>query len=114
MRKLQTSDLFSAMRLVSKIDLKRDLQEIYRRSQEAHMSQREAGLEVFYILLSKAAEEKTEALVYEFLADIFEVKPESIRTMPPTEMFEKVFEAAGPAEWMDFFGKVRRLTAQKS
>lgn len=115
MRSLQTTDVFEAFRLVLKIGVREEVQEVAKRIEESKekKSKMDLGFDLFFGILEKATQENAENEIYKFIANIFECTPEEVRVMKPTALFEQLMQAADIEEWKNFFGYVRRLITKK-
>jgi len=115
MRGLQTSDLFSAIRVLTKIGVREEIKAIAKQAEEnkGNINQFDLGFDLMLGIIEKAAEQKAEIEIYRFIADLFDCAPDEVRTMHPVKMFNKLLEVANVEEWKDFFGYVRRLIMKK-
>lgn len=109
MRKLRTSDIFSAARVLTALNVKEDIKKIALESQGKKKAQDNVGFEVLYTLFERAVEKNSERRIYEFLSGIFEISPEEVEKLPPTECINKALEAADIEEWKAFFTSVASL-----
>lgn len=115
MRSLQTSDIFSAIRLLTKIGFREEIKAIAKQAEEnkGNINQFDLGFDLMLGIIEKAAEQKGEKEIYRFIADLFDCAPDEVRTMNPVKMFNKLLEVANIEEWKDFFGYVRRSIMKK-
>lgn len=115
MRSLQTSDIFAACRVLSKIGVREEIREVARQAEESKNKKvkMDMGFDLMFGILEKATQENAEMEIYKFIADIFECDPEVVRTMDPTELFEKLLEVADVEKWKSFFGFVAKSMKKK-
>lgn len=115
MRNLETRDIFSAVRLLTKIGVREEIKEVARQAEESkgNKVRFDFGFDLLFGVIEKAAQENAEKEIYKFIADLLECDPEEVRTMKPVEMLKKLEEVANIEEWKDFFGYVRRLIMKK-
>ena len=115
MRQLQTKDIFSAARLLSKIGVREELREVAKEVSEGgkRKTQFDLGFELLFGIIEKATNENSEKEIYIFIADLFECEWETVRDMDPIEMFDKLEEVASVEKWKDFFGRVAKLMKRK-
>ena len=108
MRNLETSDLFKAGRLMLKIGVREELQEVAKRAEEskAKKIKLDFGFDLLFGIFEKAMQENAEKEIYIFIADLFECEWEEVKKMNPIEMLKKLEEVANIEEWKNFFGCV--------
>lgn len=107
MRNLQTHDLFVALKIAKSAGIKEEIQKIALKLQNAeNVNEREVGLDFVMTILSNCADDKTEALLYDFIGSILEIAPGDIAIMNPLELIEKIKElktVISVEEWQSFF-----------
>lgn len=103
MRKLQTTDIFGACRIIAALGLKEDIKAVALRSKEQHMDQDSAGYELLFSIFEKAVQKKAETEIYKFLGSLFECSAEEVATMDPIECIDKALEVADVEKWKAFF-----------
>jgi len=115
MRSLQTSDLFSAVRLLTRIGVREEIKDVVTRAEESKTKKvkMDMGFDLLFGVLEKAAQENAENEIYKFIADLFGCEPGEVRTMKPIELFKKLEEVANIEEWKDFFKHVAALMKKK-
>lgn len=115
MRSLQTSDVFSAIRLINKIGVREDFKEVARQTEakKDKQSRFDAGFDLIFNVLEKAAGQQGEAEIYIFIADLLECDPDEVRTMDPMDLMENLQKVADLERWKSFFGYVKRLITKK-
>lgn len=115
MRNLQTTDIFSAIRLLTRIGIREEVQEVATRAAESKdkKAKIDMGFDLFFGILEKASQENAENEIYKFIANLFECDPEEVRVMKPIKLFKDLGKVADFEEWKDFFGYVRALIMKK-
>lgn len=115
MRSLQTSDIFSAVRLINKIGVREEIKEVAKQVEEkpGKKLRFDAGFDLIFGILERAATQQSEAEIYNFIADLFECNPDEVRTMDPVELMENFEKVADFEKWKNFFGYVKRLIMKK-
>lgn len=115
MRSLETHDIFSAVRVLTKIGVREEVMEVAKRAEEskAKKVKMDMGFDLFFGILEKATQENAEKEIYKFIADLFECEWEEVCKMHPITMLKKLEQVANIEEWKDFFGYVRRLIMKK-
>ena len=81
MRKLQTSDLFSALRMIRKVNLKEEIKPILKLAGSGKLKVEDVGVEGIISFIEILAEKKSEQAIYEVLAGPFEMDPKDIEKM---------------------------------
>lgn len=115
MRGLQTSDIFSAIRTLTKIGVREEIKAIAKQAEEnkGNINQFDLGFDLMLGIIEKASGQKAEKEIYILIADLFECTPDEVRKMHPVKMFKTLLEVANIEEWKDFFGYVRRSIMKK-
>lgn len=105
MRKLQTTDIFAACRMLSRIGVREEIREVAMKAEESKTKKIrvDMGFDLMFGILEKATQENAEDEIYNFIAGIFECDAEEIRVMDPLELFEKSTEVADFEKWKNFF-----------
>ena len=113
MRKLQTSDVFNALRIIDKAEIKEEVKRIAMLVQNGKtLNIKELGIEFFLGTICRLSGTKVEKEIYKFFGDILEIDAESIATMDPVDFFNEVMklsEVIDKEKWSDFFKLVARL-----
>lgn len=81
MRKLQTTDVFNAMRLIKKANLKEEIKPYLKLAASGRISPEDIGIESILGLIETLSEQKSESAIYEVLAPPFEMTPEEVAKM---------------------------------
>ncbi len=108
MRKITTTDLFAAMRLIKAAGVKDEIKKIALQINESkkEINQREVGAELLLSIVEGLAEKKAEASFYEFLAGPFEMDSAEIAALTLDDLFGKFKELGkmmDPEGWQSFF-----------
>lgn len=118
MRKLQTQDVFRAIRVIKATDLKEDLKDIVEKANAGesdgktdgnHPTIRDIGLDVIFKVLEKTAEANAENAIYEFLSGPLEVTAGEVKEMELLALVEQITQCADTESWKVFFGRVSAL-----
>ena len=115
MRSLQTKDVFAMVRLIDEVGIKEELKKlILSKDSIKDLTQESFGYDVIFLLVDGACKKNAEKALYEFFGGIFEMDPEKVGEMDPTEFIEKAISAAEPEKWKLFFTSVRGLMKSNS
>lgn len=108
MRKLETSDVFAACRLVKKLGLKEKFKTI---AEEANNSQDvfDKGYDLIWDLFDTATEQKSEAEIYAFLAGPLEMTPEEVAHLHLDQLMDSLQQMAAENDLSRFFKFAARL-----
>lgn len=95
MRKLQTHDVFMALKLIRAAGVKDEVRHVLqltevKEKQNQKISIRDVGIEFFLGLMEKLAGTESENAFYELLAGPLEIETEEIKTMDPLDLIEKI------------------------
>lgn len=116
MRKLNTSDVFAAARVIRASGMRDHLLPVIRqaaedvngaedqRAKEEILSR--IGINGFLTVLEAMAERKSEAAIYEVLAGPMECSAEDVEKMPLDDLLPKLRQIAEENRLKDFFGYV--------
>lgn len=115
MRGLETRDIFSACRLISKIGVREEIREVALRAEENKTKRVKAdmGFDLLFGILEKATQENAEQEIYKFIADLFGCTWEEVRAMDPVDLLDKLEEVANIEKWKNFFKRVAALMKKK-
>lgn len=107
-RKLQVTDLFEGARLIVKLGVREEIEDVAKRIEEGKIktARIDMGFDLFFGIMCKATEAKAENEIYAFLSNILECTPEEVGTMDPLKLFETLEEVASIEEWINFFKRV--------
>lgn len=115
MRSLQTSDIFSACRLLSKIGVREEIRSVAMQAEEnkGKKVKVDLGFDMLFGILEKATKEDSEEEIYKFIADLFGCDWKEVRVMDPIELMDKLEEVANIEKWKSFFKRVAALMKKK-
>ena len=108
MRKLEFQDAFTVSRFLKKTKLANELKRLYQEGTKEGASVEILGTDAVFVILDVAADTGTEDMVYEFLGDIAEKKPEEIRHLSFKERKALFADIAKENDLSDFFKLVSR------
>lgn len=111
MRKLESRDLFAAMRVIKVSGARHELMQIIKEADEDDVE----GTGILGVLaimeaLSGTAAEKE---IYKCIADIAEKGEDDIEHMPPADFLELLNQIAANNDMKSFFAELRRLIGRK-
>ena len=113
MKKLATSDLFAALRIVKAANLREPLKPLLRKVSNGQNSIEDVGIETILIIIEGIAEAKAEDAFYAFLANPFEMKKEDVAALAPAELFSKLKELAEENDLANFFSSLSTLITSR-
>ena len=113
MRKLQTKDIFSALRLIQKANLKEELKPLIVLAAEGKANVEDIGIEGVITVIEIFASQKSESAIYEFLAGPFETDAENVEQMDLTELMEGIEYLAKESNLKNFFMGLQGLITKK-
>lgn len=115
MRSLQTTDVFSAIRLINKIGVREEIKQVARMVEEkpGKKLRADAGVDLLLGILERAATQQGETEIYIFISELLECEPDEVRTMDPITLMENLEKVADIERWKNFFGYVKRLIMKK-
>lgn len=116
MRALVTKDIFTMSRIITKMNIKDELRDIFsdRTDFDSENANLNLGIDTILMLMSKISDKSTEKEIYVFLADITEKTPADIEMGDPLLLIEELTSDDGAKQWKDFFTKVSRLIMRPS
>ncbi len=107
MRRLKTTDVFAAMRVIKAAGIKDEIKRIALEANEKkEIDVREVGAELIFSIFDGLAEKKAEAMAYEFLSGPLEMSSAEIGELPIAELIEKIKELGKLEDaegWRNFF-----------
>lgn len=127
MRKLIASDVFAALRVVSAIEKKQDIETTIKDLVKYAENETKAdgddktakernddfivrvGVSGVFKIIEIATEARVEGRVYEFLAGPFEMTPADVQNMPLPDFVENVTRLTKENDLSSFFTSVRKL-----
>jgi hypothetical protein len=117
MRKLNGGDVFVALRALRAVDLKETVAAFTERAEVAKTEneKKAANAALFEALIKNVTDEKTEDLVFTFLAGPFEKEnAEAVRAMDLDELGECLEKLGEENDLKLFFGRVKRMIRPRS
>lgn len=127
MRKLIASDVFAALRVVSAIEKKQDIEttikDLVKNAENETKTDGDdktakernddfivrVGVSGVFKIIEIATEARVEGRVYEFLAGPFEMTPADVQNMPLPDFVENVTRLTKENDLSSFFTSVRKL-----
>ena len=127
MRKLIASDIFAALRVVSAIEKKQDIEttikDLVKNAEKETKDDGDdktakernddfivrVGVSGVFKIIEIATEARVEGRVYEFLAGPFEMTPADVQNMPLPDFVENVTRLTKENDLSSFFTSVRKL-----
>lgn len=109
MRKLQTQDVFKAIRVISLTDFKEGIKKLTEDNIGKEFKAQDLGVDILFDLLEKLSDANAESGIYEFLSGPFEVPPEEIKSMDLLDLVTGLRECADVDGWKAFFKSVSAL-----
>ena len=114
MRALKTSDVFGFVRLIDETGMREELKKmVMSKDNVADLTAESFGYDVIFMILEKASSRKSEQAVYEFFGNIFEMEPNAVADMDPTDFVNGIAEIADREKWESFFTSVAKLMKSK-
>ena len=114
MRKLNTTDVFTALRLIRKGNLKSTLIPYMEELTKKEADLTKVGIDGFLTLIEIFAEHQSEQALYDFLSGPFEMTAEDIGKMDLWELIDKLKEFREVNNLERFFTALRGLMKEKS
>lgn len=108
MRKLNTKDVFSACRLLKKIGMKEQVQDIAQNS-DSLQDAWSKGFDLVWGIFDKATEADGETALCEFLAGPFEMTAEEVAELHVDQLLENLQQLAAENNLASFFKSAARL-----
>lgn len=103
MRKIQTTDLFNALRMIRKANLKEDIKPILKMAGSGDLKVEDVGISGILAFIEILSEKKCEQAIYEVLAPIFEVDVKDVAKMDLIELVENLQTLAKENDLKRFF-----------
>lgn len=103
MRKLQTKDVFNAMRLIKKANVREEIKPIIKLAAEGSLGVVDIGIEGILTVFEIFSEKKAEDAIYEFLCEPLEIGKEELESLELMELAEKLEEFAKENDIKAFF-----------
>jgi len=113
MRKLQTSDVFNAMRLIKKANLKEEIKPLLKRISTGEFNIEDAGIEGILGFIEILSEKKSEQAIYEVLSGPFEMDAKNVETMELGSLADSIEALAKENDLKRFFTLLAGLLGKK-
>lgn len=113
MRKIQTSDVFNAMRLIKKANLKEEVKPILKRIATGEFNIEDAGIEGIISFVEILSEKKSEQAIYEVLGGPFEMEAKEIERMDLNDFAETLEQLGKDNDLKRFFTLLAGLIGKK-
>ena len=108
MRKLETSDVFAAARLMKKFGLKEKFKEAAEKADSAR-DIFDKGYDFIWDLFDTATEQQSEKDIYTFLAGPLEMTPEEVSHLHLDKLLESLQQMAAENNLVGFFKSAARF-----
>lgn len=114
MRKLNTSDVFAAARVIRASGVRIELRELIARAVESDTPVKSVGVEGFLVVAEALAEKKAEAALYELLAGPLEMDPAELPKLPLDDLLAQLTKLTAQMQisWRDFFKSVSGIAGK--
>lgn len=116
MRKLQTKDVCTALRIIKTAGIKDEVKSVtFAVQNNPKLNVKDVGFDFILGCLEKASEINAERSIYEFVADLLEMDVESVETYDLMEFMKllvQLYEFNDPKAWRSFFKSVARQIAK--
>lgn len=113
MRKLNTTDLFEAMRLIKKSNLREELRPIIMQAAKSELSVEEVGIDGILQVVEVLSEKKCESAMYDFLSRPFEITSKEVSELSLDELLEKLLELKEVSNLKNFMTALQGLITKK-
>lgn len=114
MRKLNGHDVFMALRVMKKIEIKEELVELAKAINDkgSNLTQTTLGAKLILSVLANCGDEAAEKAFFEFLAGPLETTSETLAEMELAELFaqvEELIQSIDVEEWKAFFTSLGKM-----
>lgn len=113
MRKLNTSDVFAALRVIRAANLREEIKPLLKIAAEDNADIEDLGIEGFLKLVDVLSEQKMENAVYEVLAGPLETTAEAVSTMNLTDLAVNIKQIAEGNDLKAFFEYVSGILGKR-
>lgn len=113
MRKLNTSDIFAALRVIRAANLREELKPLLKRAAEGSASLEDVGIDGIISAMEMMAEKKAERAVYEVLAGPLEISADEVAALDILDFAQRVEQIAKENDLKAFFGYVSGILGKK-
>lgn len=112
MRKLQTSDVFNAMRLIKKANLREEIKPLLKMAGSGELKVEDVGITGILSLIEILTEKKCEQAIYEVLAAPFEMTVKEVEEMDLIAFAESLEKLAKENDLKRFFTLLAGLNSK--
>ncbi|MEG1704794.1 MAG: hypothetical protein RR090_12165 [Niameybacter sp.] len=110
MRRLQFQDAFKVARIIKKGSIKEALvSKVQEINAKGVKDQEKVGIDIIFTLLECAGDEAVEQELYSFLASVFELEAEEVKTMELDPLMHYFKQLSQENNLADFFKKATNL-----
>jgi hypothetical protein len=113
MRKLQTPDVFNALRAISKANLKEEIKPIIKKAIEEKMNLEDAGIEGVLSMIDFISQNRCEQAFYEVLSGPFEMAADEVRKLDLVIFADNLETLAKGNDLKRFFTLVANMIIKK-
>ena len=113
MRKIQSQDIFTALRMIKKANLKEEIKPIIKMAAVGELDVADVGIVGILGVIEILVEKKSEQAFYEVLAGPFEKTAEEIAKMELNELVENLETLAKENDLQRFFTLLAGLLGKK-
>lgn len=117
MRKLQTSDVFAALRVIKAANLREELKPMLKRvaekSAEEKSDVQDIGIDGILSMVGLLSEAKAEKAMYEVLAGPFEMKASEVAALDIVTLADNIQTLAQENDLKVFFGYLSNILGKK-
>lgn len=114
MKKLGTTDIFAAMRIVKASGMREELKPVIAKAAEGKFSFNEIGVDAILSAMEALSGHAAEKAIYDLLARPFEMTPDEVAEMPLEELADKLQQIADENDLPRFFKSLSGLMKSKS
>lgn len=113
MRKLQTRDVFNALRLIKKAELKEEIKPVVRLAADGNLDIADIGIEGVLTIIEIFTEKKAESAIYDFLAGPLEKDASEVEQMELMELVESLKQLSEENDLKVFFTILSGMITKK-
>jgi len=113
MRKLKTTDLFEAMRLIKKANLREELRPIIIQAANSNLAIEEVGIDGMLGVIEILSGKKAEQGLYDFLAGPFEMEPAEVSDLPINDLLDNLTTLSQENNLTNFMSALQGLITKK-
>ncbi len=113
MRKLQPSDLFTALRLIKKANLKEEIKPILKLASSGELKVEDVGIEGILSVIEIISEKKSEQAFFDILSGPFEMDAKQVAALDLNEFADKIEQLVRENDLNRFFILLAGLNSKK-